>query len=131
VLADGSVETVIAGHTHLPVFFNSANTPQRADPDAAQGPDPHISRALRDAHEAWAQADAERLAHEKPFDLTTPCYFNAGCCSFGDGDITGIELQDGEIRLVRWPCDADTAPQPLAQMALAGVFTATGAAIPT
>lgn len=32
-----------------------------------------------------------------------PSYFNTGCCRFCDGDVTGIELADGEIRLVRWP----------------------------
>jgi len=34
-----------------------------------------------------------------------PCYFNTGCCSFSDGDITGIEIESGKIRLVRWPDD--------------------------
>ncbi len=38
-------------------------------------------------------------------DDTRPCYFNAGCCSFSDGDITGMEVADGEIRLVRWKRD--------------------------
>jgi hypothetical protein len=35
--------------------------------------------------------------------VSPPCYFNTGCCSFPDGDITGLEIADGEIRLVRWP----------------------------
>jgi UDP-2,3-diacylglucosamine pyrophosphatase LpxH len=34
-----------------------------------------------------------------------PCYFNTGCCSFSDGNITGIEIDQGIIRLVRWPDD--------------------------
>ena len=34
-----------------------------------------------------------------------PCYFNAGCCCFVDAKITGIEIADGDIRLVRWPDD--------------------------
>ena len=29
--------------------------------------------------------------------------FQHGCCSFPDGDVTGLEIADGEIRLVRWP----------------------------
>ena len=32
----------------------------------------------------------------KPFD------FNTGCCCFSDGDITGIELAEGMIRLIKW-----------------------------
>jgi hypothetical protein len=31
-----------------------------------------------------------------------PAYFNTGCCKFSDGDITGMEIQDGMLRLVRW-----------------------------
>jgi len=30
------------------------------------------------------------------------CYFNTGCCIFGDGDVTGIEISEGEIKLVKW-----------------------------
>ena len=29
-------------------------------------------------------------------------YFNSGCCCFDDGDITGIEIEDGSIRLIKW-----------------------------
>jgi len=29
-------------------------------------------------------------------------YFNSGCCCFNDGDITGIEISDGCIRLIKW-----------------------------
>lgn len=31
-----------------------------------------------------------------------PSYFNTGCCCFNDGDITGIEIADGYIRLIKW-----------------------------
>lgn len=31
-----------------------------------------------------------------------PSYFNTGCCCFCDGDITGIEIADGTIRLIKW-----------------------------
>jgi hypothetical protein len=40
-----------------------------------------------------------------------PCYFNTGCCCFGDGDVTALEIADGEIRLVRWP-DDEGRPRP-------------------
>jgi hypothetical protein len=33
---------------------------------------------------------------------TKPSYFNTGCCRFEDGDITGIELDDGVLRLIKW-----------------------------
>jgi hypothetical protein len=38
-----------------------------------------------------------------------PYYFNTGCCSFGDGDVTGLELSSGQIRLVRWLSDTGQA----------------------
>ena len=31
-----------------------------------------------------------------------PTYFNSGCCCFPDGDITGIEIDNGYMRLVKW-----------------------------
>jgi hypothetical protein len=31
-----------------------------------------------------------------------PSYFNAGCCCFNGGTITGLEIAGGSIRLVRW-----------------------------
>lgn len=34
--------------------------------------------------------------------MVVPSYFNTGCCCFFDGDITGIEIADGEIRLIKW-----------------------------
>jgi hypothetical protein len=34
--------------------------------------------------------------------MAKPTYFNSGCCCFNDGDITGIEIADGFIRLIKW-----------------------------
>jgi hypothetical protein len=34
--------------------------------------------------------------------MVSPSYFNTGCCCFSDGDITGIEITEGVIRLVKW-----------------------------
>jgi hypothetical protein len=31
-----------------------------------------------------------------------PTYFNSGCCCYNDGTITGIEICDGFIRLIKW-----------------------------
>jgi hypothetical protein len=55
--------------------------------------------------------------------MTKPCYFNTGCCSFSDGDLTGIEIAGGRIKLVRWPDDAgNPKPKVLVSMLLAEVF---------
>jgi hypothetical protein len=29
-------------------------------------------------------------------------YFNSGCCCYNDSDITGIEIADGKIALIKW-----------------------------
>ncbi|HRE53112.1 MAG TPA: metallophosphoesterase, partial [Flavitalea sp.] len=34
--------------------------------------------------------------------MAKPSYFNTGCCCFSDGDMTGIEIENGFIRLVKW-----------------------------
>ncbi|HZZ76233.1 MAG TPA: hypothetical protein VFE04_09915, partial [Puia sp.] len=36
------------------------------------------------------------------FDSMKPTYFNSGCCCYEDGTITGIEICDGFIRLIKW-----------------------------
>ncbi len=38
--------------------------------------------------------------------MAYPSYFNSGCCCFDDGDISGIEIESGEIRLVKWETQA-------------------------
>lgn len=38
-----------------------------------------------------------------------PSYFNTGCCCFSDGDITGIEISDGMIRLIKWHSQQQSA----------------------
>ncbi len=37
-----------------------------------------------------------------PVPVTKPSYFNTGCCCYNDGDITGIEIDKGYIRLIKW-----------------------------
>ena len=100
---------LLAGHTHRPVFGTA--TP----PPAPTRPISDLEGALAAAHErrdaeaaAAVRAELEyaRTAERRPvasFPLDPPCYFNGGCCSYPDGDVTGLELADGEIRLVRWP----------------------------
>lgn len=105
---------LVTGHTHHPVF------PQRDTDDRAaqqlrelrariekRGLAPEERMRLRDEIgllEAAARIQKQhRQQQQKPNTPSArPCYFNTGCCSFSDGDITGIEVADGEIRLVRW-----------------------------
>jgi predicted phosphodiesterase len=92
---------VVTGHTHQPVFESLT----------------HIERLYKKLQVAQSKGDAEKVKEleeevrkiERDFtaiaiDYLTmkPSYFNSGCCCFTDGDITGIEIENGHIRLIKW-----------------------------
>lgn len=111
---------LIAGHTHRPVFFTGYRL-VHAESKLNK------ARALGNAADiAIARAELEYVKVRESrwgFPMTQPCYFNTGCCCFDDGDITGIEIVDGSIRLVRWPDDAgNPKPKILAESELTKVF---------
>jgi predicted phosphodiesterase len=95
---------LITGHTHQPVFESLT----------------HLERLNRQlANAVNKRDDAEKTKIEKeinwrkqdynPMDKKhhsiKPSYFNTGCCCFSDGDITGIEIADCKIRLIKWGDD--------------------------
>ena len=71
---------LITGHTHNPVFASG-----RYSNHPSNNIEIETSQKLR------------------------PVYFNTGCCCFNDGDITGIEIADGFIRLVKWYDENNTS----------------------
>ncbi len=92
---------LITGHTHQPVFESLT----------------HLERLHRQMKWAESNKDADMIAkindtvktYQKRFDTldedyskVVPTYFNTGCCCFSDGDITGIEIEGGAIRLIKW-----------------------------
>ncbi len=68
---------LITGHTHKPVFASGlySNHPSNNIP-----------------------LKTETSNNKK----LKPTYFNSGCCCYNDDDITGIEIADGKISLVKW-----------------------------
>jgi hypothetical protein len=119
---------LLAGHTHHPVF------PGQLPPDrAAEARE--AERRYRDSQNSGQDLSAPRAAHElarvrkvraephDPIDLERPSYFNSGCCSFGDGDVTGLEFSDGRVRLVRWlDNNGNPTPHELAGADLRALF---------
>jgi len=113
---------IVCGHTHKPIFRRraaAAKTPVGARPEADIGADLDAARGRGAPAEELAALRAE-LEYvltppfgPPPIPVEPPCYFNTGCCSFGDGDVTGIEIADGRIRLVRW---LDNEERPSAQI---------------
>lgn len=92
---------LVTGHTHQPVFASLT----------------HLERLYKNFQQAVQQRDTvkedeiikEIRKREKEFTAVSvdymnmkPSYFNTGCCCFSDGDITGIEIADGCIRLIKW-----------------------------
>jgi hypothetical protein len=126
---DGLV--MIAGHTHRPVFNSKTHLQQLLDElreleglPPAERPQDYEKQvsALRKKIDYVRRKDRQ-CEEEAGGDRSRPCYFNTGCCSFGDGDITGLEIANGELRLVRWPdSDGSLKPLVLARSALAKVF---------
>jgi hypothetical protein len=113
---------LIAGHTHRTVFMSESLTrkvsrelsaARRELATDSERPDVRHRVAMLRAELEWVRdREARRLA-QPGTDGVEPSYFNTGCCSFRDGDITGIEIADGQIRLVRWP---DRHQRPMAQV---------------
>ncbi|MGC3979189.1 MAG: hypothetical protein QM751_13760 [Paludibacteraceae bacterium] len=100
----------ISGHTHKPVFTSLDHI------DLLN----HELETARLANDAAAIQKIEndialysKQYEGKQFVKTTayPCYFNTGCCCFEDGDITGIEIADGYIRLIKWESANGGNPQ--------------------
>jgi hypothetical protein len=119
---------LIAGHTHKPVFLTESSTNELQVRLQAKRSDPFASReeiALDRAELEWILAQQRLRCSDVDEELRplTPCYFNTGCCSFRDGDVTGIEISDGMVRLVHWP-DEHKRPLPkiLATASLEDVF---------
>jgi UDP-2,3-diacylglucosamine pyrophosphatase LpxH len=108
---------LIAGHTHTHIFESQSHEAQITDAieelKRTSESDTHrgkLSELL--AKREWVRAqDPSMPPQETSLSMAKPCYFNTGCCCYSDGDITGIEIADGKIRLVRWP-DKTRRPQP-------------------
>ena len=65
---------LITGHTHSPVFASGK----------------------------YLDHPSNKIDTGKDMNDVKPSYFNSGCCCYSDGDITGIEIADGHIRLIKW-----------------------------
>jgi hypothetical protein len=91
----------ITGHTHQPVFESLTHIERlyRQLLFARQLKDESMQNALQKEIEARKFAYSEISEH---YLSMKPTYFNSGCCCYDDGDITGIEISDGTLRLIEW-----------------------------
>lgn len=105
---------LIAGHSHQPVFSSKTYVAKLKDDLAALQEKARATTFNERERTELVQEIAIKRAElefvkaeygDSIDDGGHACYFNAGCCSFSDGDVTGLEITNGEIRLVRWPDD--------------------------
>ncbi|MBW3467439.1 metallophosphoesterase [Arthrospiribacter ruber] len=92
---------LITGHTHQPIFHSYSHIQylKASLEEAKEAGDKEKEKALLEQIERHpSQCEDEKAALPK----YKPTYFNAGCCCYDDGSITGIEIKDGIFRLVRW-----------------------------
>lgn len=99
---------LITGHTHQPVFESLTHF-ERSQRKQQQG--------LRQLNPEWAQTLDEQSRWQGvrnevgsiDYLKIRPSYFNSGCCCYLDGDITGIEIADSCIRLIKWTTKSGTS----------------------
>ena len=101
---------LVTGHTHQPVFQSLTHI-------EALYRKLGIAKEARDAATIQlieSEIQLKKLKGQTLPDFTAyqPTYFNSGCCCFNDGDITGIEIADGKIRLVKWEYGEDKLQLP-------------------
>ncbi len=91
---------LITGHTHQPVFMSLTHL-ERLYVKLADAQKNKFESAIKNIETEIAKAQP---VNPTPPDLSKiiPSYFNSGCCCFDDGDITGIEIAEGYIRLIKW-----------------------------
>lgn len=100
---------LVSGHTHKPVFASLDHIDRLTH---------QLEKAKSDGNTALIQkTEAELAFRKKEYEgkkfvksMAAPSYFNTGCCCFSDGDITGIEIEGGYIRLVKWETDDKQPP---------------------
>ena len=110
---------LIAGHTHHPVFASRDHTGKIVDElkiieenynNAIKSGNPNTDDITVELASKRVLLESlrerERLKeNQNGISMDKPCYFNTGCCSYSDGDITGIEIVRGEIKLIKWSFD--------------------------
>ena len=98
---------LITGHTHQPVFQSLTELER-------------LYKSFQLAQQSGETAKVIELQNlirkvEKRFSAVAmdymkmrPTYFNSGCCCYTDGDITGIEIDEGCIRLIKWELEDES-----------------------
>ena len=91
----------ISGHTHKPVFA-SLDHIERLAKQLEKARVANDTKQVEYLQNQLEKRKAEYAGKKFVRTMAMPTYFNTGCCCFIDGDITGIEIAEGIIRLIKW-----------------------------
>lgn len=95
---------LITGHTHQPIF-ESLTYPERLQREIMKAKEENdLVRVKELETELRARVKGKINFNPGILDMR-PSYFNSGCCCFNDGDITGIEITNEAISLIKWSTD--------------------------
>ena len=94
----------ISGHTHKPVFA-SLDHIERLTRQMEKAKQHNNKEGLQSLAAELERRKMEYAGKQFHKTMVKPCYFNSGCCCFGDGDVTGIEIEGDNIRLIKWEED--------------------------
>ncbi|MGC4035140.1 MAG: metallophosphoesterase [Chitinophagaceae bacterium] len=92
---------LITGHTHQPVF-ESLTLLEKLYWQMQMARRDHKEDEISKLQEEIKKREKEFSAVSVDYLTMKPSYFNSGCCCFSDGDITGLEIENGNIRLIKW-----------------------------
>jgi predicted phosphodiesterase len=91
----------ISGHTHKPVFA-SLDHIELLNKQLEKAKTQQDREAIENLEAELEKRKVEYAGKQFHKTMVIPSYFNSGCCCFADGDITGIEIEGDNIRLVKW-----------------------------
>lgn len=92
---------LISGHTHKPVFASMDHV-DRLTKQLLKARESGNEERVKALEAALEKRKAEYAGKQFVKTMVSPSYYNTGCCCFSDGDITGIEITEGCIRLIKW-----------------------------
>jgi hypothetical protein len=92
---------LVTGHTHQPVFGSLTHL-ERLYKSFQLAEKEKNDNELQKLLDEIKKREKEFSAVAMDYMTMRPSYFNSGCCCFSDGDITGIEISEGVIRLIKW-----------------------------
>jgi predicted phosphodiesterase len=99
----------ISGHTHKPVFASLDHIDlltHQLEAAKLAGDETAIKKIETDLATYSKEYEGKKFVKS----MASPSYFNTGCCCFDDGDISGIEIDNGAIRLIKWETKNGAAP---------------------